>query len=694
MGRLNRAALIAGMVLVVAAVAGIYASFHFVSIERDRELTRWQVRLGIVSDSRAGAVSDWIVRQQATLRGLAENASLQLYLTELAMLGGSREAVTEARAQAQYLENLLTVTADRGGFALPALGPSVRANVERVGVAGLALTDAAGGLIVASNGMPPLAGALAELVSSTAKNEPAFDGPRTGAAGQPVVHFIQPVFSVQGDGGAADVVGRVIGVRLLDAEFFAQLKQPGDVEASGETYLVRAAGNSVEYLSPLADGTAPLKRRLARNTPNLAAAALLDNGGAFSVYRDYAGNDVLAVGRAIAGSDWMLVRKIDRAEALSESESRLSTMLTVLILIVVVVAVAIVAVWRHATSMRASEAAERYRRSTERLEGLSKFLRVVTDGQPTEIFAVDGGGRYTFANARAAATAGIEPEDMLGKPMDSVIGPARARPLERASREALEDHKRIERWIEIDDDGRRKIFKSDYIPLKPDAEYPPGVLITVQDMTELVEERERSAKSMRDLVSTCVSVVDQRDPFAAHHSVRVSEVAIAIAREMELDEDMVDTVDIAGALMNLGKVGVPSEVLTKTDRLTDEELAMVRQSVLTSAEMIRNVEFDGPVYETIRHIQEHWDGSGMPDGLAGEDIVVTARIVAVANAFVGMIESRADRNGMSFDRAAEILLQEAGKRFDRRVVVALLNHLDNHGGRRAWAQFSAPPAED
>ena len=186
-------------------------------------------------------------------------------------------------------------------------------------------------------------------------------------------------------------------------------------------------------------------------------------------------------------------------------------------------------------------------------------------------------------------------------------------------------------------------------------------------------------------------MVDQRDPFSAHHSARVAEVASAIAQGMHMSDAAVETCDIAGALMNLGKVTVPKSILTKTGKLSDSELAMVRDSVFTSAELVKGVDFDGPVADTIRQIQEHWDGSGQPDNLAEEGILPTARVVAVANAFVGMVSARAYRQGMSFDEASKALVSGAGTAFDRRPVSALLHYLDIEGGRQRWAHFGIPP---
>ena len=213
------------------------------------------------------------------------------------------------------------------------------------------------------------------------------------------------------------------------------------------------------------------------------------------------------------------------------------------------------------------------------------------------------------------------------------------------------------------------------------------------DITEIEGERARRERTLKQLVKTLVAVVDRRDPFAAHHSNRVAAVAGAVAREMDLDDVTVGTAEIAGNLMNLGKILVPAEILTKTERLSDDEIQQVRNGILTSADLLDGMEFDGPVVETLRQLQEHWDGNGKPEGLKGTEILVSARIVAVTNAFVAMVSPRAYRAGVSFDEATEILLGQVGTVFERAVVVALVNYLDNRKGREEWAEFAlAPPA--
>ncbi len=109
--------------------------------------------------------------------------------------------------------------------------------------------------------------------------------------------------------------------------------------------------------------------------------------------------------------------------------------------------------------------------------------------------------------------------------------------------------------------------------------------------------------------------------------------------------------------------------------------------------MIKSIEFDGPVEETFRQLLKNYDGSGVPNGLEGDDISITARVVAAANAFVGMVSARSWRPGMNIDDAVNTLMQETGKKFDRRAISALANYIENRAGREEWRSFGEAPTE-
>jgi len=684
---------VAGTVIGLLAIvaAGVFYAFNFVEEERQRDLQDWQIRLGIVADSRAAAVSEWVDKNFASLRELAENASLQLYMTEILFAEEEgEEAMAEAQAQAGYLRNLLVATADRTGFNAPPPSGEIAANVERVGVAGIALLDKDGKLLVASPGTPPPSPDIKAAVAKALGGKPVLIDLYKGASDQTSVGFALPVYALQGD--ETEGIGVVLGIKLIGKDFSKTLEQPGEIQKTAETYLVRKNEGVVEYLTLLADGTLPLERTFAIDTPDLAAAFAVEKPGGFGVRRDYAGTEVLVTSRPIAGTPWVLARKVATSEALAETDTRLRTILVVFLLIIGGVSVTMVAVWRHGTSLRAAKAAEQFKLQMERFQNLSKFLNVVTNSHPAHIVAVTGDGNITFANKRAADSVGMEVDDMLGKNMFNVIGPIQAKAYHEINREVIEKFEprnAVHRFEEADGD---MVIKSDHVPLRGDRDYPPSSLMILDDITELTRERERRERVMRQLVETLVSVVDRRDPYSANHSARVAEVSHAIGEEMGLGELEQRTVDIAGSVMNLGKIFIPAELLTKTGKLTDEEREQLSRSFVVSADLLSGVEFDGPVVETVRQIGESWDGAG-PLGMKGDEILVTARIVAVANVFVGMVSPRAYRDAMTFEKVAAILMEEAEKKFDRKAVVALINYIENRGGRQKWAHYRETPLD-
>ena len=680
-----------GLAILIAAVVGGVMVFQFIAAEREREMQRWQVRMGIIADSRHADIDQWMDSQIDELRGLAANESLQLYMTILYDADGGADS--EASAELEYLGNLLTVVADRTGFTAAVSGPAVAANVNRVGSAGIAIVDDAGNIVVASPGSPPVQGQIRDFLNGAARGEAAVSDMFIGPNGKPSMAFLAPVFALQSDEDASSQIATVIGIKEVDQELFPLLRQPGNIDETAEAFLVRTADSTVDYLSPLRDGTEPLKLTLSTETPDLAGAWAARTPGGFSTKRDYAGNEVLVIARAFTQVPWTLAYKIDTSEALAESEDRLQQLVIAFSGIIVLVLIGGLALWYYGTSQRAQQAATRFERLASRFEAQRNFMHVVTDSQPNSIAIYDEGGHYRWFNRMAATEARMEREDLLNKHVSAVFGPIEGKRIAGWVKECVETATPQSHTHEMDVGSGNRVLRSDLIHLAPQEDMPAGALVVSQDITESVREREKREQVMQQLVNTLVSVVDQRDPFSANHSVRVGVVARAIAKEMEQDPLLIETAGVAGSLMNLGKITVPSHVLTKEGKLSDDEFRMIRDSVMVSANLVRNVDFEGPVADTLAQMQENFDGSGTPDGLAGQDIIITSRIVAVANAFVGMVSARAWRDGMPFDAAVDQLLQDGNKKFDRRVVVALANHLDNHGGRDAWNEFGKRPLE-
>ena len=145
-------------------------------------------------------------------------------------------------------------------------------------------------------------------------------------------------------------------------------------------------------------------------------------------------------------------------------------------------------------------------------------------------------------------------------------------------------------------------------------------MVRWQDVTTLVVQRERNEKLLRQLIATLVAMVDRRDPYSIGHSEHVSFLSRAIAEEMVLPERDIEAVAVAGSLMNFGKILVPRSILTKKEQLTTDELRLVREAMLSSADILSMIDFSAPVVPALKQTQERYDGSGLPTVEGGSDI--------------------------------------------------------------------------
>jgi hypothetical protein len=215
----------------------------------------------------------------------------------------------------------------------------------------------------------------------------------------------------------------------------------------------------------------------------------------------------------------------------------------------------------------------------------------------------------------------------------------------------------------------------------------PGIVIA--RALEYIRQLERET---RDAVGSLAEVIDHRDASTYHHSERVALYAVSIAQELRLDEGMVELVRQAATVPDLGKIGVPDRVLLKPGPLNAEErMAMWLHSEI-GARILGGFRLFGPGAAIVRHHHESFDGTGYPDGLAGQAIPLGARVVAVADALDAMTSDRPYRRALSGDEALSRFRDGAGRQWDPVVIEAMLTLVES--GRLDLAPSGSADAGD
>lgn len=202
----------------------------------------------------------------------------------------------------------------------------------------------------------------------------------------------------------------------------------------------------------------------------------------------------------------------------------------------------------------------------------------------------------------------------------------------------------------------------------------------VQARTAELREREarlkqavnRLSRTIEGIIQAMALTVETRDPYTAGHQKRVADLAQAVARKMGLSEEQVRGVRMAGVIHDLGKLSIPAEILSKPGQLSQMEFNIIKTHCQVGYDILKNIDFPWPVAEIVLQHHERLNGSGYPQGLSGEKILLEARIMGVADVVEAMASHRPYRPALGIDKALEEISKNKGRLYDPRVVEACL----------------------
>jgi putative nucleotidyltransferase with HDIG domain len=182
-------------------------------------------------------------------------------------------------------------------------------------------------------------------------------------------------------------------------------------------------------------------------------------------------------------------------------------------------------------------------------------------------------------------------------------------------------------------------------------------------------------KAHRETIEALAVAINAKDEVTHEHVLRVQIYAAGVARLLGCDEAEIEALKAGALLHDIGKIAVPDYILNKPGKLTAPEFEQMKMHTIVGAKILGRVDFDYPVVPIVRHHHERWDGAGYPDGLSGEDIPLTARILTVVDCFDALREDRQYRRGLTREEAIEFLMKNSGSQYDPRVVVLFITHL-------------------
>jgi PAS domain S-box-containing protein len=314
--------------------------------------------------------------------------------------------------------------------------------------------------------------------------------------------------------------------------------------------------------------------------------------------------------------------------------------------------------------------------------------RLIAENTADLIVVTDMNLRFTYISPSIMRTHGFTVEEAMNMTLDQLLTPESLQNLLTVFEEEMKleatgtaDPKRISR-LEVE--GYKKdgsiIWMEISVSNQRDKENKPiGILAVNRDITErkmaekeLKQTLESLRKAVGATIQTMVSAVEMRDPYTAGHQLRTANLACAIATEIGLPQEKIDGIRMAGSIHDIGKLSVPAEILSKPTKLTNIEFSLIKEHSRKGYEMLKDVESSWPLAQIVYQHHERMDGSGYPRNLKGDEILMEARIMAVADVVEAMASHRPYRPALGLDMALAEIQKNKGTHYDNTVVDACL----------------------
>jgi PAS domain S-box-containing protein len=312
---------------------------------------------------------------------------------------------------------------------------------------------------------------------------------------------------------------------------------------------------------------------------------------------------------------------------------------------------------------------------------------------PVGYFEYDTMGRITRVNQTELEMLGYPMEEMIGYPVWKFIveqETARQQILAKLAG-ALAPFRGFERTYCRKDGTTFPVLTQDRL-MKDEQGNITGIRCAIQDITDRKQAEEKLKQTLESLrkaigttIQVMVSAVETRDPYTAGHQIRSAELARAIAAEMGLPQDKIDGIRMAGSIHDIGKLSIPAEILSKPTKLSEIEFSLIKEHANRGYEILKDVESPWPLAEIVYQHHERMDGSGYPRKRKGEEILIEARILSVADVVEAMASHRPYRPALGLNAALEEIEKNRGTHYDKAVADACLRLFREKGYRLAEA---------
>ncbi|MDR1397549.1 MAG: PAS domain-containing protein [Desulfarculales bacterium] len=670
---------IARTLFILVTAVSMAAAIIYARGEQEIYLRGLEKRMIASVDERAAIFNNWLTAQQSKALSLMESEFFSMYAADVDSYGADISSFLTYDGQAPASEDRseeLSYLRDQQ----PLLERTLRSFVQLNGFDSGRVINRTGQIFISTNSaVISLSGSQREHIKMCLDQArpvfaPIYADPNRG----PMLDMFMPIFAPQHSGP----VSRVVAVLLMTTPVSQIINDTMSLSAmmaeSDTVTLVQRLNGDFYVFNSGSAGITQLPQPLAldgkQNLPFDKRPSLTKDEDSYSL------------GVKLPRSDLWVVQESASSTHRTVILGAWALAVGLALLISIVVGLLGFAGWWNLTSKRNQKMAQEffYLASQEKLQ--RSLLDSINASVLDFICLKDMDGYYTYVNASMARTLGQDAEKMVGKTDQDVFGYSTGKRLEVADQQVVQSGRAMSTRETVYIAGKKYEFQISKVPYFDTDNKLEGIVSVFRDITEMVAAQERQNKAMEGIVQAMVVSVEMIDPYLGGHSDRVRILGESVAQNLNMGEDSIATVKLAANLSQLGKLFVDRRLLEKEGVYTEEERIAMRKHVEYAAKILHNIDFSLPIYETVYEMNERPDGTGYPKGLKHDEILPEALVLGVVNTFCAMMRPRSYREGLTMDRALELMKANPGQN-DPKIVDALEQLIRSPLGDRVLASL-------
>ncbi|MEH6630458.1 MAG: HD domain-containing phosphohydrolase [Halopseudomonas aestusnigri] len=666
---ITAALVIGALVLLSIIVPGL-----IIENRKDDVIAKVQDRQEILATGRSELIQTWLDSIRAQSDRLVTNELFRLFAYEVDLAGGDFTQIVPPTPdddpdsslgvslfeQLPFMERVLTDFTINSDFTTSYL-------FGKTGIAYLT-----------SGGAAPINLQQKALALSIFGRKEITFGPIRKTSTGLVMDLFLPILPAQSEADEEEPVGLMLLTFPVTTKFGEFLSQRDLSETGESTRMVQITNMGYQEITP--------------NDSELIKKFKLESEGsdpfAFALRPSISGSgeEVYSVGAKLLADQLWVFQEVDRAQAEKSLAEFRSIAFLFAGLIVLIVAAVFLAFWWRLNSEHNGVLAKQFKELATRIHAQKQLLDKINGSIADFIGLKAVDGSYRYVNPAFAKGVGRDEDEMVGMDDAAIFGTGTAARMSISDQRAITDGGAITTSERVFLNNKEHHLQISKVPFVGEDNQVSGIVSVFRDVTEIVEEQRKKEKAVKQMVVALVRAVELRDPYLGGHSRRVSFFALMVGKRMNLSEVEIATLEVSSNLSQIGKLAIPRSILNKPERLTPEEVALIQKHPENTQQLLRGIDFDLPVLETIMQMHERLDGKGYPKGLEGDAILITARILGACDVFCARIEPRSYRHGLDPQRALEIL-DDNNDRYDMDVITALRAVVNSVEGEKLIASI-------